>query len=508
MTTSNHLDVLILGAGVSGIGLACRIAERCPEKTFAILERRNALGGTWDLFRYPGIRSDSDMFTFGYSFKPWSSSRTLADGASIKQYIADAAQSFGIDKRIIYNRKAVSSNWSDTEKRWTVVATDETTGESHQYTCNFLLFCTGYYDYDQGYKPEFPGEEQFKGRVIHPQHWPDDLNYRDKKVVVIGSGATAVTLIPAMADETAHITMLQRSPTYVLSLPAENPLIVAFQKLLPAKLAYRMARGFYIRFQRGAYDFARKYPNAARRLLLKASKRALRGQVDLQHFTPSYKPWDERLCFVQDGDLFKALRSGKASIMTDQIETFTEHGIKLQSGQDIEADIVVSATGLNVQSLGGAELKVNDVPVDLGDRVTYRHMLIDGVPNALMIFGYINASYTLRVDLAGQYLCRLLKHMDAKGYTKVVPVGGEANKSEESIGAALKSGYLMRGDAQLPRQGQSGPWFVTHNYPQDKKDLKACNLEDGHLRFESGRPQVKQGDQAPQKNERREQVTA
>lgn len=508
MTTSNHLDVLILGAGVSGIGLACRIAERCPDKTFAILERRGTLGGTWDLFRYPGIRSDSDMFTFGYSFKPWSSSRTLADGASIKQYVADAATSFGVDERIAYNRKVISSNWSDADNRWTVIATDETTGESHEYTCNFLLFCTGYYDYDQGYKPEFPGEQQFTGRVIHPQHWPDDLNYRDKKVVVIGSGATAVTLVPAMADETTHITMLQRSPTYVLSLPAENPLIVAFQKLFPEKLAYRLARGFYIRFQRGAYDFARKHPNAARWILRKTSQRALGGEVDVKHFSPSYDPWDERLCFVQDGDLFKALRSGKASIVTDQIETFTERGLKLQSGQELEADIVISATGLNVQTLGGGELKVNDAPINLGDRVTYKHMLIDGVPNALMIFGYINASYTLRVDLAGEYLCRLLKHMDANGYTKVVPTGGEANKSQESIGAALKSGYLQRGDAQLPRQGQSGPWFVTHNYPQDKKHLKDCNLEDGHLRFERGHPQKNEHPTPSRQNARKEEATA
>lgn len=481
-----HFDVLIIGAGVSGIGLGCHLTQKCPLKTFAILERRQAMGGTWDLFRYPGIRSDSDMFTFGYEFKPWISAQTLADGPAIKAYVQEAAAEYGVDRKIRYGRKVLAANWADKERRWTVRVLREDNGQTEEYSCDFLLGCTGYYNYDAGYRPVFPGEETFKGTVVHPQHWPEDLDYRDKKVVVIGSGATAVTLIPAMAKDTAQITMLQRSPTYIYSLPAIDPISANLQKTLPARTAYRLARLRNIGFQRVTYSLARQRPEFIRRRILDDARRRLNGKVSMRHFTPSYDPWDQRICAVPDGDLFNVLRRGKASIVTDHIASFTESGIRLQSGAELQADIIVTATGLNVQMLGGAELTVNEKPVPISDRVTYKSLMLEGVPNAAIIFGYVNASWTLKVDIAAHYLCRLLNHMDAKGYRKVVADGGQAHATEACVFGALNAGYVQRAAAEMPRQGESGPWRVSQDYVRDIPLLRYAPIEDDCLRFDDG----------------------
>ena len=485
-----HYDVLIIGAGVAGIGLACHLTRQCPNKSLRILERRQAIGGTWDLFRYPGIRSDSDMFTFGYNFKPWTSSQTLADGTSIRRYVREAAQEHGVDNKITYGQKVIHSNWSSERQLWIVTSRDEQSGEESTYTAQFLLGCTGYYDYDQGYKPDFPGEKDYQGQLIHPQFWPENLDYRGKKVVVVGSGATAVTLVPAMANETAHITMLQRSPTYVATLPAVNPIVTGLQKMLPEKLAYKIARELYIKFQRGQFDLARKRPKLMRRLIQGDAKRRLAGKVDIKHFTPKYEPWDERLCVVPDGDLFNVLREGKASILTDEIERFTKTGLQLKSGQHIEADIVVTATGLKMQALGGGEMSLDDRPAALHERVSYKHMLIEGVPNALFIFGYVTASYTLRVDLAGEFLCRIIKHMDRKAHKTVTPIADGDYRTEHNIAFSLNSGYINRGDDSMPRQGTVEPWRVTQHYPQDRADIRSCSLDDPNLVFDQSDQQA------------------
>lgn len=481
---NHHYEVLIIGAGVAGVGLACHLARGCPGKSYAILERRQDLGGTWDLFRYPGIRSDSDIFTFGYNFKPWKSAKTLADGPAIKQYIAEAAAEHGVDKNIVFGRNVIRSNWSSQRKLWEITATDTQTGEEHQYTARFLLACTGYYDYAQGHQPQFPGQDQFQGHIIHPQHWPEDLDYRGKTVVVIGSGATAVTLVPAMAKDAAHVTMLQRSPSYIFSQPAVNPAVVALQKTLPTKVAYRLARAGYVNFQRRTYELARKRPRLMRWVLQKAVQRALNNSVDMKHFTPTYEPWDERLCAVPDGDLFEAMRHGKAAVETDTIQAFTTHGVQLQSGRELQADIVVTATGLTVQVLGGGELLVDGQPVPLAERLTYKHMLVEGVPNALMVFGYVNASYTLRVDLSGEYLCRLLQHMDRQGYATVRAQAPADQITQHSIFSTLKSGYLQRGEGEFPRQGLSGPWRVSQNYLADREDIAQSPIDNPALNFE------------------------
>ncbi|MDX1496338.1 MAG: NAD(P)/FAD-dependent oxidoreductase [Salinisphaeraceae bacterium] len=486
--STQHVDVLIIGAGVSGIGLACHLSRNCPEKSLAILERRADMGGTWDLFKYPGIRSDSDMFTFGYNFKPWINPQTLADGPSIKNYVREAAAEHGVEDKIHFNRKVVSSNWSTTEGRWTVKVQSQDGGKEETWTCNFLLGCTGYYNYDQGYRPEFPGEDDFKGEVIHPQHWPEDLDYKGKKVVVIGSGATAVTLIPAMADDTAHITMLQRSPTYVFSLPAIDPISSGLQKRLPEKLAYKANRTRNINFQRFIYQLSQKQPQLMRRFILKSARKQLGKDVDIRHFSPRYNPWDQRMCVVPDGDLFNVLRDGKASIVTDHIERFTENGILLKSGKELEADIIVSATGLSVQMMGGSELNVDGRPVDISDRLTYKSVMVEGVPNYAVIFGYINASWTLKVDIAADYICRLINHMDEKGYDKVVPDSQGAEKSEDTVFGALSSGYVQRAANSMPRQGLSGPWRVSQNYVRDVPMLRFAPIEDEHLRFDDAKP--------------------
>ncbi|MAO13326.1 flavin-containing monooxygenase [Marinobacter sp.] len=479
-----HYDVLIIGAGVSGIGMACHLKRECPGKRFAILERRQSLGGTWDLFRYPGIRSDSDMFTFGYNFRPWTGGKVLADGASIKQYVADTAREHDVERNIRYGVAVKTADWSSEEKCWNLTALNEKTGEAETYTASFLVGCTGYYNYDQGYKPDFPGEKDFKGQVVHPQHWPENLDYSGKKVVVIGSGATAITLVPTMAEKAAHVTMLQRSPTYLMPLPSTDKVTLALQKVLPEKAAYRLTRARNISISRLLYERSRKSPKAMRRLFLSVIKRQLKGKADMRHFTPDYNPWDQRLCVVKDGDLFDAIKAGTASIKTDHIERFTDTGIRLKSGEELEADIIIPATGLDIQMLGGIQPTVDGQGVVLKEKVIYKNVMVEGMPNAAMIFGYTNISWTLKADIASEYLCRLINHMDRKGYQVVVPRDTENSLGNDTILGSLDAGYIKRAEDRLPRQGTHGPWKASQNYLQDVKILRFEPIEDGYLEFD------------------------
>ncbi|WP_405490037.1 flavin-containing monooxygenase [Nocardia sp. NBC_00511] len=482
---TRHVDVLIIGAGLSGIGMACHLTRENTGRSYLILERRANIGGTWDLFKYPGIRSDSDMYTFGYGFRPWHGTKVLADGPNIRQYIEDTAAEYGVTDHIRFGRKVTSAVWSTDKGLWTVEVLDERTGQTETYTSDFFIGCTGYYNYDNGYRPQFPGEENFKGRIVHPQQWPEDLDYRGKRVVVIGSGATAITLIPAMSKDAAHVTMLQRSPTYIAALPADDPVAVGLKfAKVPAALAYKAGRARNIALQRASYQLSRTNPKLSAKLMLAAVRAQVGPKIDMKHFTPSYNPWDQRLCVVPNGDLFKVLRKGEADIVTDTIETFTENGIRLSSGQQLEADIVVSATGLAVQMLGGATLEVDGETLATRDLVAYKGALLGTVPNMMVILGYTNASWTLKADLAAEYFCRLLNHMRDNGYNEVVAIPQEGDRSEASLmGGALTSGYITRGDGVMPRQGTRGPWLVINNYFRDRAMLRKAPLEDGILRF-------------------------
>jgi monooxygenase len=481
--STQHFDVLVVGAGLSGIGTACQITNEHPGKSLAVLERRERLGGTWDLFQYPGIRSDSDMFTFSYEFRPWSGYKVLADGASIRDYIADTATEYGIDKKIQYGLKIVGADWSSRDSQWSVTALHEATGESRTFTCAFLISCTGYYNYDAGFLPSFPGVEQYQGECVHPQHWPEDLDYTGKKVVVIGSGATAVTLVPTMAGDAAHVTMLQRSPSYVFSLPSHDKISRLLGRFLSGETVYQLARARNIRLNRAIYESCRRWPKAMRRYLLWQVRRQVGPSIDMSHFTPTYMPWDERLCAVPDGDLFKTLAAGDASIVTDQIETFTRDGILLKSGQELQADIVVTATGLNVQMLGGLELSVDGEERQLRDQMTYKSVLVEDIPNMAFILGYTNAPWTLKADLAGRYLCRLLQHMDDNGHAVATPRDMDNSALDEGIFDTLKSGYVQRAKEALPRQGSTLPWRVVMNYPKDTKMLLEDPVDDTALEF-------------------------
>lgn len=478
-----HYDVLILGAGLSGIGMACHLTRQCPTKRFALLERRQAIGGTWDLFRYPGIRSDSDMFSFGYEFRPWNELKVLADGPSIKQYIRDTARAYDIEDRIRFGIEAQTANWDSHQQRWTVRGHDPDSNESHTFTCRFLISCTGYYRYSAGYLPDFPGIDRFEGRRIHPQQWPEDLDYRGKRVVVIGSGATAVTLVPAMAPDTGHITLLQRSPSYIFSLPAHDGLSAVLRKVLPDQWVYGLARRRNIFLQRLIYKGARRWPRTTRWLLLRSVRKHLGKSVDLRHFQPDYMPWDQRLCAVPDGDLFKVLRSGQASIETGEIETFTERGLRLKSGKELEADIVIAATGLQIELIGGVTLSLDGEPCDLSERLTYKGVLVEGLPNLGWVFGYTNASWTLKADLAANYLCRLLNHMDTHGLTVAVARDREQSITDRCVMDSLSSGYIKRASDILPRQGTKVPWKVLNNYEKDRELLLSAPIDDGCLDF-------------------------
>jgi monooxygenase len=478
-----HVDVLIVGAGLSGIGAACHLRRRCPGRSFAILEAREAIGGTWDLFRYPGIRSDSDMFTLGYSFKPWREARAIADGESIRSYIREAAEENALQGSIHFNRRVVSAEWSSDQARWTVQVQDAVSGETSAVTCAFLFGCTGYYRYDEGYTPRFEGVERFRGEIVHPQHWPRQLDYEGKRVLVIGSGATAVTLVPAMAPAAAHVTMLQRSPSYVMTLPSHDPLAALARRVLPERTAYSLVRWKNALLALGLFQLSRRAPALVKRLLRRGVESRLPAGYDVDtHFTPRYDPWDQRLCFVPDGDMFDAICSGAASVATGEIRTFTENGVQLTDGTELEADVVITATGLNLLALGGIALTVDGSEVDLAATVGYKGMMLSGVPNLALTLGYTNASWTLKADLVAEYVCRLLDHMAARGFDRCMPLAPHPSMPTQPF-LDLKSGYVQRSIDALPRQGSVAPWRLNQNYPLDVRLLRRGPLEDAGVEF-------------------------
>jgi len=480
-----QVDILIVGAGISGIGLAAHLSKHSPQRSFEIIERRESFGGTWDLFKYPGIRSDSDMSTFGFNFKPWKKESVLASGSAIKNYLAEVVQEFNLSSKIHFQHRVVSANYDSVTRKWSVVV-ENAQGKKQTWIANFVLGCTGYYNYDQGFQPEFPNQEAFKGTFIHPQHWPENLDYSGKKVVIIGSGATAITLVPAMVKGGAgHVTMLQRSPTYIASVPSIDMIYSKMRKLMPEDVAYKLTRARNIGMQRGIYALARKQPKLLKTLLLKSVQFQLKGKVDMKHFTPNYEPWDQRLCVVPDGDLFKILREGHASVETDHIDKFTETGIQLKSGKHLDADIIVSATGLNIQILGGIQATMDGKPLDTSKHMLYQGVMVSDVPNMALIIGYINASWTLKVDIAAEYICRLLNYMDQHGYDEVIPEGDATELLEDTVMGSLTSGYIARAADVMPKQGKHAPWKVSNNYLADRKELKTASFEDGVLKFKS-----------------------
>lgn len=484
-TTATFTDVLIVGAGISGISAAAHLKEQCPGKQVTIVEARSSLGGTWDLFRYPGIRSDSDMHTFGFRFKPWTSEKVLADGESILDYLQETVLEYDLGDQIRYDTRVDSASWQDQENRW-LVTTLNSSGQVEQFSARLLFMCSGYYNYQSGYTPEIAGLEEFTGQLVHPQQWPENLDYTDKRVAVIGSGATAVTLVPAMAEQAAHVTMIQRSPTYIVSRPAKDRLANLLNRLLPEKLAYAIIRWRNIHFQNYVYKRARRKPEKVKAALLKLLRKELGEDFDIdKHFTPSYDPWTQRLCLVPDADLFTALKSGKASVVTGEIERVTPTGVLMKSGELVEADVLVTATGLRLQLLGGVEFFIDDKKVDFSKHFYYHGMMFSDIPNLIQTFGYINASWTLRADLNSQFVCKLVKHMDATGSTRCVAHPTEADqdmRASEWI-TDFNPGYMRRGLHLFPRQGDRGPWINTQDYLQDRKQLAADVATDPALNF-------------------------
>lgn len=478
---ADHVDVLIVGAGISGIGAGYHLQKNCPGKTYAILEGRAAIGGTWDLFRYPGVRSDSDMHTLGYSFRPWTAAKSIADGPAIREYVIETAAMYGIDRHIRFSHSVESADWSTETAQWTVHATHD--GQPVTITCSFLFMCSGYYNYDAGYTPDFAGIEQFGGRLVHPQHWPADLDYAGKQVVVIGSGATAVTLVPEMAKHAAHVTMLQRSPTYVVSRPDEDALANRLRGVLPSKIAYAITRWKNVLMQMYFFKMCKAQPAKVKAALLDEAQKALGADYDIStHFTPRYNPWEQRLCLVPNGDLFESIKSGSASVVTDVIETFTPTGITLKSGQTLPADIVVSATGLNLIVLGGLTLRVDGKAVNLAEAMIYKGMMYQDIPNLAFSFGYTNASWTLKADLTCEYVCRLLNHMDSAGAKQMTPRLTDTSVTPEPF-VDFSSGYFQRSMESLPKQGSKAPWKLHQNYARDLLALRYGKVDDGTLAF-------------------------
>ncbi|NEA46267.1 NAD(P)/FAD-dependent oxidoreductase [Streptomyces sp. SID10815] len=478
-----HLDVLVIGAGISGIGAGRYLRTELPAKSFAILEARQASGGTWDLFRYPGIRSDSDLHTFGYEFKPWRDEQSIADAPRILSYLRETVRENGLDAHIRYHHKVLGASWSSAEARWTVDVERTDTGERVRLTAGWIFCAGGYYRYDEGFTPSFPGRDRFTGPVVHPQHWPEDLDYAGKRVVVIGSGATAVTLVPAMAGAAAHVTMLQRTPSYVLPVPREDVIANALKKYLGQRRGYALTRRKNIAQQRVVWRLCQKYPKAARRLIRWVNARQLpAGYAVDTHFNPPYDPWDQRLCAVPDGDLFRAIRGGSASVVTDRIASFTETGVLLESGRELPADVVVTATGLNVQAFGGARLTVDGREVRLPDTVAYKGMMLSGVPNFAYAIGYTNSSWTLKIGLLCEHLCRLLAHMDAHGYDVCRPEPADPRMPTRPF-LDFGAGYIQRAVDALPRQGDRMPWLTSMDYRDDVRLLRADDVTDPELRF-------------------------
>jgi cation diffusion facilitator CzcD-associated flavoprotein CzcO len=482
---AEHLDVLVVGAGLSGVGAAWHLQARCPDRTYAVLEARDAIGGTWDLFRYPGVRSDSDMHTLGYRFRPWSDPRAIADGPSIRAYIEDTARAYGIDRKIRFGHRLVRAEWSSADARWAVTVEVGAGREVRHLTCNFLYACTGYYAYDRGHTPEWPGAERFAGRLVHPQHWPEDLDYAGKRVVVIGSGATAVTLVPAMAngpDAAAHVTMLQRSPSYVAVMPARDAVGNALRRVLPGGAAYAATRWKNVGRAMFYYTLARRRPALMKRLLRAGARLALGRDYPVDvHFAPRYDPWDERLCVAPDGDLFRAIREGRASVVTDHVAEFEAAGIRLRSGARLDADVVVAATGLTLRLLDGVALAVDGEPVDLARTMAFKGMMYSGVPNLVSAFGYTNASWTLKCDLVAEHVCRLLNHMRARGHAQVTALRDPSVAEEPVLG--FTSGYVRRALPSLPSQGSRAPWRLHQNYVRDLVALRLGRVDDPALEF-------------------------
>lgn len=474
-----HFDVLIVGAGLSGIGAGAHLRMKCPHKTFVILEGRAASGGTWDLFRYPGIRSDSDMYTLGYNFRPWTDPKAIADGPAILKYIRETARDFGLEQQIRYKHRVIKASWSPAQGTWEVEA--DTGDSTLRFTAQFLYLCTGYYDYDNGYTPEWKGMDCFRGRIVHPQKWTGDVDYDKKNVVIIGSGATAVTLVPALAERAAHVTMLQRSPTYIVARPSEDRIANFLRTVLPARAAYALTRWKNVLLGMFFYSLSRKRPSAMKRLIARGVKKEL-GENALEHFTPRYNPWDQRLCLVPDSDLFRVLREGKASVVTDQIEAFTENGLLLKSGEKLDADIIVTATGLVMKLMAGLELIVDKKPVDFSKTVAYKGMMYSGVPNAASAFGYTNASWTLKCDLTAEYVCRLLRFMDENGFDFCVPRADDSGIEKEPV-VDFTSGYIQRAIHTLPKQGTKTPWRLHQNYVKDLSMLRYGRVNDGVMEF-------------------------
>jgi monooxygenase len=482
----DSVDVLIVGAGISGIGAAYYLRRDHPQRSYAILEARGASGGTWDLFRYPGVRSDSDLHTFGYEFRPWRSEVAIADADSILDYLRSTAAAYGIDRSIRYNRRVVAASWSSGDARWTVAVEHTDTGERSVVTCNWILCAAGYYRYDEGFTPDFAGRERFRGPVVHPQHWPDGLDYAGKRVVVIGSGATAVTLVPAMAGSAAHVTMVQRTPSYVLPLPTVDKLARRLSALLGEERGFALTRRMNIARQGAIWWFCQRHPDRARRLIRSINARMLpEGYPVDEHFNPPYKPWDQRLCIAADADLFRVIRSGKAEVVTGQIETFTENGVLMKSGRELDADLIVTATGLNVQTIGGMSLTVDGEPVGFADTVTFKGMMASGVPNFAYVFGYTNASWTLKVGVLSEHFCRLLSYMDARGYDTARPVADPRMATKPFLD--FDAGYIKRSLAQLPRQGSRAPWLRPPTYRGDVRLLLRHGVADPDLRFSASR---------------------
>ncbi|MDP6964828.1 MAG: NAD(P)/FAD-dependent oxidoreductase [Acidimicrobiales bacterium] len=487
MAEENYFDVIVVGAGISGIGSAYRLQKECPDRSFVILEGRPNLGGTWDLFRYPGIRSDSDMHTLGFSFKPWKAAKSIADGPAILEYLEETVDEFNIKEKIKFNHLVSTAEWSNQKDRWTLKVSNNTTGEIIEYACNFLLMCSGYYSYKSGYTPSFEGVESYSGQIVHPQEWPEDIDYADKKVVVIGSGATAVTLVPAMADTAEHVVMLQRSPTYVVARPDHDAFAGLLRKILPERVAYYLTRKKNIFGQNYIYKLTRKDPEKVKEKLLSGVRMALGPDYDVErHFTPSYNPWDERLCLIPNGDLFKSIRKKKVSVVTETIDRFTPEGLLLKNGDELKADIIVTATGLNLVTLGEVNFRIDGDPVDFSETWIYKGLAYSDVPNLISTFGYINASWTLRADINSSYACRILNHMKKTGTKRATPRLRESDMDmpQRDWIEGFSSGYMKRSMSEMPKQGDREPWLNTQDFYRDKKMLsRNTSLEDGVMEF-------------------------
>jgi cation diffusion facilitator CzcD-associated flavoprotein CzcO len=487
----DHVDVVIVGAGISGIGAAYHLSTLCPDRTFAILEGRDDIGGTWDLFRYPGIRSDSDMHTLGYRFKPWTAEKSIADAPSIMAYLRETVAEFDIERHIRFGHLVERAEWSSETATWTVDARRTGSGEAVTITSNFVFMCSGYYSYRGGFRPDFPGEERFGGTIVHPQEWPEDLDYKGKRVAVIGSGATAMTLVPAMAADAEHVTMIQRSPTYVVSAPSHDKIANGLRKVLPDRVAYDLTRRKNIAFQQYVYKQTRVKPDKVKTKLLGRVRKALGPDYDVDtHFTPTYNPWDQRMCLVPDSDLFEALNAGTASVVTDTIETFTETGVKLTSGTHVDADIIVTATGLRLVTLGEMDFVVDGEPVDFSQTYTYKGCAYSDVPNLVSTFGYINASWTLRADLIAEFVCRLLNHMRDTHTVQCTP---RLRPSDHGMAQRpwiedFSAGYIQRTASALPKQGDREPWINPQHYGRDKKRFRTDPVDDGVMTFTRRRP--------------------